>query len=520
MQQQHVDYKIAEALLKKGSYNAQQTWSLNRRAWVDMVINLAHDHGGFGITSNVISRKAALYTATARFIAFVGTLSLANQSTWLPDTLTNLSTWTSTPLLALRSIHEWLLATYDCTEDQPSAQHSGSAPAQQPNQTGSSQLSEDVKLSLPQLSRLHEAYLQRGQSQAAPSQSTPPQQNTNPTLIPTQRSVTHQIIKNWGALMPKSRTSSTAPATRNSSRFTARRKSPPQTTTQPCARKCAHWNLRRKTNSLARYAGSPWVFLAKSGLGTTPTVGTFPFGRPSSAPPLVNVSQSSLPSSPNPTPEQHAGATSSSLTCTATTSAHVKVTQVPPSRTTGWLPSSVLSSGPPDTRLRHRGLPLARARSAEISRSPTTCRTLPAVAIWSSMLASPTTDTEVAQLTLTLTALSHTLTHLMPRSTKLLDERLTNTATHTLTITASLSCPPSQAPPHACTANSFAFSFSRLIGRLRNTSASWVRQRNLTSFRCAAFYSSLQASSPQKPPLCVSIHYGSRRLPDSLACCV
>jgi hypothetical protein len=145
--------------------------------------------------------------------------------------------------------------------------------------------------------------------------------------------------------MPKSRTNLTARGTKNSSRFTAPRKSPQPMTIQPCARKCAHWNLRRKTNSLARYAGSPWVFLAKSGLGTTPTVGTFPFGRPSSAPPLVNVSQSSLPSSPNPTPEQHAGATSSSLTRTAITLAHVKVTQVLPNRTIGWLPSSVLSSG-------------------------------------------------------------------------------------------------------------------------------------------------------------------------------
>jgi hypothetical protein len=46
-----------------------------------------------------------------------------------------------------------------------------------------------------------------------------------------------------GALMPKSRfsrTRSTAPATRNSSCFTAHRKSPPQTTIQSCVRKCAH----------------------------------------------------------------------------------------------------------------------------------------------------------------------------------------------------------------------------------------------------------------------------------------
>jgi hypothetical protein len=60
-----------------------------------------------------------------------------------------------------------------------------------------------------------------------------------------------------------------------------------------------------------------------------------------------------------------------------------------------------------------------------------------------------------------------------------------------LTITASLSCLPSQASPHACTANSFAFSsFSRLIGRLRTTSLTWIRQRNLN---LTAFYFSLKS---------------------------
>ena len=116
MQQQHVDYKIAEALLKKGTNDAHQTWAPHHRALVDMANHLPHDHGGFGITSNVISRKAALYTATARFIAFVGTLPLANQSTWPPDNLGDPSTWTSPPLLAMRSIHEELIANYDCTQ--------------------------------------------------------------------------------------------------------------------------------------------------------------------------------------------------------------------------------------------------------------------------------------------------------------------------------------------------------------------------------------------------------------------
>ena len=40
--------------------------------------------------------------------------------------------------------------------------------------------------------------LRRAWEQTAPSQSTSSQQNTTPTLIPTQRSVCRQIIKEWG----------------------------------------------------------------------------------------------------------------------------------------------------------------------------------------------------------------------------------------------------------------------------------------------------------------------------------
>ena len=188
----------------------------------------------------------------------------------------------------------------------------------------------------------------------------PPSKTPRPSSSPHSAALPAESSRN-GALMPKSRISLTAPTIRNSSRFTARRKSQPQTTFQPCARKCVHWNLRRKTHSLAHYAGSLWVFSARSALGTTRTAGTSPSGKPSSAPRLVNLSLSSFPFPPNPTPEQHAGATSSSSTCMATTLAHVKVTQVLPRRTTGWSHSSVPSSGPPGTRSRHRGLPLARA---------------------------------------------------------------------------------------------------------------------------------------------------------------
>ena len=68
LQQQHVDHKIAEALLKKGTDNAHRNWTRQDRAWVDMVLHLPHEHGGFGVTHNTISRHAASYTTNARFV--------------------------------------------------------------------------------------------------------------------------------------------------------------------------------------------------------------------------------------------------------------------------------------------------------------------------------------------------------------------------------------------------------------------------------------------------------------------
>ena len=72
LQQQHVDHKIAEALLKKGTNNAYRTWTQQDRAWVDMVLHLPHEHGGFGVTHNTVSRHhdAASHTTNARFVAF------------------------------------------------------------------------------------------------------------------------------------------------------------------------------------------------------------------------------------------------------------------------------------------------------------------------------------------------------------------------------------------------------------------------------------------------------------------
>jgi hypothetical protein len=79
-----VDYKIANALLKKGTRDAYKTWSQQDRAWVDMRLHESHDEGGFGVPNNTITRNAASYTTNARFVAFLGTFACPAQQVWLP----------------------------------------------------------------------------------------------------------------------------------------------------------------------------------------------------------------------------------------------------------------------------------------------------------------------------------------------------------------------------------------------------------------------------------------------------
>jgi hypothetical protein len=66
LQQQHVDWKISNALLKKGTREAYKTWTQQDRAWVDMRLHESHEEGGFGVSHNTITRHAASYTTNAR----------------------------------------------------------------------------------------------------------------------------------------------------------------------------------------------------------------------------------------------------------------------------------------------------------------------------------------------------------------------------------------------------------------------------------------------------------------------
>ena len=69
------------------------------------------------MTFNDVTKDAAFYTTTSRFVASPGVFSQERQEVWLPkDDLRDSSSWSSPPLLLLRDIHSKLLTQYDCKE--------------------------------------------------------------------------------------------------------------------------------------------------------------------------------------------------------------------------------------------------------------------------------------------------------------------------------------------------------------------------------------------------------------------
>ena len=204
LQQQHVEHKIANALLKKGTLDIYKTWNHHDRAWIDMRLHESHDDGGFGVSNNTITRLAASYTISARFAAFIGTFACPAQQFWLPgNNHQDPTSWDTAPLRTLMRLHEDLLQNYDCTDQPPNPPPSagGGAVANagahpQPQHAGS-QDDGNGKLVLPQLNRLHEAF-KRIQIPSSASSSSRDQQPNRPTPIPTRRRLTQQLTKHWG----------------------------------------------------------------------------------------------------------------------------------------------------------------------------------------------------------------------------------------------------------------------------------------------------------------------------------
>jgi hypothetical protein len=122
-----------------------------------MVLHLPHAEGGFGVTFNDVTKDAALYTTTSRFVAWLGAFSQERQNLWLPkDDLKDPSAWSSPPLVLLRDIHDGLLAKYDCKHSAPPPAQPGVRARPARDSDGASQ-QKAAPLFLPRLDRLYEA---------------------------------------------------------------------------------------------------------------------------------------------------------------------------------------------------------------------------------------------------------------------------------------------------------------------------------------------------------------------------
>jgi len=94
LHQQHVDCKIADAFLKKGTKQHADGWDEASKDWAHMVLHLPHTEGGFGVPFNCVTKDAAFYTTTSRFVSWMGAFSQERQKLWLPkDDLRDSSSW-------------------------------------------------------------------------------------------------------------------------------------------------------------------------------------------------------------------------------------------------------------------------------------------------------------------------------------------------------------------------------------------------------------------------------------------
>jgi hypothetical protein len=75
LQQQHVDCKISDAFLKRGTKQHSDGWDSSSKAWAHMVLHLPHADGDFGVTFNDVTKDAAFYTTTSRFVVWLSDFS-------------------------------------------------------------------------------------------------------------------------------------------------------------------------------------------------------------------------------------------------------------------------------------------------------------------------------------------------------------------------------------------------------------------------------------------------------------
>ncbi len=83
LEQQHVDCKISDALLKKDTKQHADGWDTPSKDWSHMVLHLPHTEGGFGVTFNDVTKDDAFYTTTSLFVSWLGPFPQERQKLWL-----------------------------------------------------------------------------------------------------------------------------------------------------------------------------------------------------------------------------------------------------------------------------------------------------------------------------------------------------------------------------------------------------------------------------------------------------
>jgi hypothetical protein len=70
---QYVDWVVIKSILKVGTAGQFDSLQPDMQTWCERVVKLPYHLGGFGVTPLVQSGKAGFYSATAKFISWLGT---------------------------------------------------------------------------------------------------------------------------------------------------------------------------------------------------------------------------------------------------------------------------------------------------------------------------------------------------------------------------------------------------------------------------------------------------------------
>ena len=184
----HVQECITHAILQRGLGGSLDHKPEIEQDWCRMIVELPHHRGGLAITPLPASGIAAFYSATASLVSWLGSLPQSHSSQWAQNQdLADPTTWTSSSLAALTTVHSQLLTDYGCTEWAPPAPDAAAAAAAQ-RRDGDDVDANARPLLIPPLNLL--ASLQARQAEDEGD-------DADRASIPPQRRITTAIMRQW-----------------------------------------------------------------------------------------------------------------------------------------------------------------------------------------------------------------------------------------------------------------------------------------------------------------------------------